>query len=329
MGRRRPVPPDVEFPISPAEAPLPLLIILVVIWAVLGKPFYMVAPDEVGVVTTFGRMTSEAGPGLHFKFPRPVQRAYTPRVREAKRLEVGFRTVDAGPPASYRDPSNSREMRAEAEMLTGDENMVMSSLIVQYQVRNAHDYLFNLPDPDGALHDLVQAVERQVVGDRPIDDVLTVGKTEIQQEMHTRLQELADRYGIGVTVIAVKLQDVQPPPEVAGAFKDVATAKEDRSQIINKAEGYKNEQLPKARGEAARMLRDAEAYRETRIANAQGDVARFLALAAEHAKAPEVTEKRLYLETMATVLKRARKTIVDKEAGVLNLNQLQPAGGTP
>ena len=329
MGRRGSVPPpNIQLPFKPSELPFPLLLGLLVVWGLVGRPVFKVDPDAVGVVTTFGKVTSEVGPGLHFKLPAPFQGVLIPKVLEAKRLEVGFRTISPGPPARYEDPSTSRAMRAEAEMLTGDENIVSSSLIVQYSIKDAQAYLYNVPDQEGALHDLVQAVERQVVGDRPIDDVLTTGKTEIQQDIEDRLQELADRYGLGVRIITVKLQDVQPPAEVAAAFKDVATAKEDKSRIINTAKGYANEEIPKARGHAARLNREAEGYREQRIAEAEGDVARFLALATEYNKAPAVTRQRLYLETMATVLPRARKTILDKDAGVINLNNLQGTGGS-
>lgn len=327
MGIRREDLKDITLPFKPGELGLPMLIVVLVLWAALGQVVYRVEQDEVGVITTFGEVSSVVGSGLHFKLPRPVQHVQTPRVTEAKRIEVGFRTVDAGPPARYEDPSNSARMREEAEMLTGDENIVRSSLIVQYQIRDAHAYLFNVPDPEGTLHDLTQAVERQVVGDRPIDDVLTVGKSEIQLEVQQRLQALADLYGLGVRIITVQLQDVQPPQEVAAAFKDVATAKEDKSRIENLALGYANEKEPRAKGEAARLILEAEAYRATRIAEAEGDVARFIAVAEEYQKAPEVTRERLYLETMRTVLPRVKKTILDSDAGVINLNDLQAAGG--
>ena len=323
MGRRESEPLNISLPFKPSEAGVPLLIAILVIWAALGQPVYKVGPDEVGVITTFGKVTDQVDPGLHFKLPAPIQAVYKPKVTEAKRIEVGFRTVHPGPPARYEDPSNSPKMRAEAEMLTGDENIVSSSLIVQYQIKDAHAYLFNVPWPAEALHDLAQAVERQVVGDRPIDDVLTVGKTDIQRDIQDRLQELADLYGLGVHIITVKLQDVQPPREVSAAFKDVATAKEDKERIINTAKGYANEKIPGARGAAARLISEAEGYRQARIAEAEGDVARFVALATEFNKAPEVTRNRLYLETMQKVLPRVRKTILDTDTGVLNLNNLQ------
>lgn len=327
MGLRREDLPNIRLPFKASEMGMPMLIVLLVMWVALGRTIYKIGPDERGIITTFGKFTADMPPGLHVKLPAPIQRVYMPTVQETKRIEVGFRTISAGPPAVYRDPTNNAQMRAEAEMLTGDENIVSSSLIVQFRIKDAADYLFNVPFPEATLHDLSQSVERQVVGDRPIDDVLTTGKTEIQLEIQTRLQELADLYGLGLQIATVKLQSVQPPQEVAAAFKDVATAKEDRSRIINQAKGYANEKMPQARGEAARLLREAEGYRETRVAQAQGDVARFIALAQEYEKAPAVTRRRLYLETMQSVLPRVRKTILDSDTGVLNLNNLQAGGG--
>ncbi len=318
---------DIRLPFKASEMGLPLLVGLLLLWGVLGQPIYKVEPDERGIITTFGKFTSDVPPGLHMKLPAPIQIVYRPKVQETKRIEVGFRTIESGPPARYRDPINDPRMRAEAEMLTGDENIVSSSLIVQFRIKDAPAYLFNVPYPEAALHDLAQSVQRQAVGDRPIDHVLTTGKTEIQLQIQTRLQELTDLYGLGLHIDTVKLQSVQPPQEVSAAFKDVATAKEDRSRIINQARGYANEKIPQARGEAARLMREAEAYRQTRIAQAEGDVARFMALAAEYKKAPEVTQQRLYLETMQRVLPRVRKTILDENSGVINLNNLQATAG--
>ena len=327
MGKRTDDLRDFQLPFKPSEAGLPVLIVVLVLFLAYGRPVFRVNQDERGIITTFGKFTEDVGPGLHIKLPAPIQRVYKPKVQETKRIEVGFRTVSVGPPAVYRDPTNNAQMRQEAEMLTGDENIVSSSLIVQFRIKDAAAYLFNVPFPEATLHDLSQSVERQVVGDRPIDHVLITGKTEIQVDIQSRLQELADLYGLGLHIVTVKLQSVQPPQEVAAAFKDVATAKEDKSRIINLARGYANEEIPKARGEAARLMREAEGYRKTRTAQAQGDVARFLALAEEFAKAPEVTRQRLYLETMQMVLPRVRKTILDKDSGVLNLNDLRMGRG--
>jgi membrane protease subunit HflK len=313
---------DININISPPTAVIIVVALLVLVWFIFGGPVYVVGPDEEGVIQTFGEYSSSTSPGLHFKMPWPIQTVKLPKVTEIKRLEIGFRTIRQGPPAQYIDASNDTRMLREAQMLTGDENVVNSSMIVQFKIRDSIAYLFNVKNPEETLHDLAEAAERQVIGNRPIDDVLTVGKTEIQIEIAEKIQSMADLYGVGVTILAVQLQDVQPPREVADAFKDVATAKEDRNRIINTSRGYQNEQIPKARGQAAQLLREAEGYERERVARAEGDVARFLELAEEHRKAPSITEERLYLETMKSVLPRFRKVIVDEEANLINLNQL-------
>jgi membrane protease subunit HflK len=313
---------DLKINMSPSTLGIAILVLLLLVLFIFGGPIYIVGPDEEGVIQTFGKYTSSNPPGLHFKFPWPIQTVKLPKVTEVKRIEVGFVTVSQGPPAVYRDADNDPRMLKEAQMLTGDENVVNNSMIVQYKIRDSIAYLFNIEDPEGTLHDLAEAAERQVVGNRPIDDTLTGGKMEIQLEIAEKMQSMADLYGVGVQIIAVQLQAVQPPREVADAFKDVAAAKEDRSRIINISLGYQNEEIPKARGNAAKLLREAEGYERERVARAEGDASRFLALAQEYQKAPSITKERLYLETMKSVLPRFRKVIVDEHANIVNLNQL-------
>ena len=317
---------QIKINISLPKFVLAALVILLLLWFIFGGPIYIVGPDEEGVIQTFGKYTSSNPPGLHFKFPWPIQAVKLPKVTEVKRIEVGFKTVSQGPPAVYRDADNDPRMLKEAQMLTGDENVVNNSMIVQYKIRDSIAYLFNIEDPEGTLHDLAEAAERQVVGNRPIDDTLTGGKMEIQLEIAEKMQAMAELYGAGVQIIAAQLQAVQPPREVADAFKDVAAAKEDRSRIINISLGYQNEEIPKARGNAAKLLREAEGYERERVAKAEGDASRFLALAHEYEKAPSITRERLYLETMKSVLPRFRKVIVDEHANIVNLNQLVSPG---
>jgi membrane protease subunit HflK len=313
---------DININISPPKAIAIIIGLLLLVWLIFGGPVYMVGPDEEGVVQTFGKYSNSTSPGLHFKLPWPVQTVSLPKVTEVKRLEIGFRTIRQGPPAVYIDAHNDARMLKEAQMLTGDENVINSSMIVQYKIRDAVDYLFNVKNPGGTLHDLAEAAERQVIGNRPIDDALTIGKTEIQFEIAEKIQSLADLYGIGVNIIAVQLQEVKASKEVSASFTDVATAKEDRDRIINTSRGYQNEQIPMARGKAAKLMREAEGYERERIAMAEGDVARFVALAEEYDKAPSITKQRLYLETMKSVLPRFRKVIIDEDASIINLNQL-------
>ncbi len=304
---------------------------LVAMFFVLGKPAYTVAPDEEGIVLTFGRYTKTTRPGLHFKWPWPIQTVERPKVSEVKRLEFGFRSMTRGTQTTYQDFSDNSLLLHEAQMLTGDENVVNVSMVVQYRIDNSLHYLFNFESPsavESALQDIGEAALRQVVGDRPIDHVLTTRKFEVQSEVERKMDELSDLYQMGVSIVAVQLQDVKPPRQVEAAFQEVATAREDREQIINVARGYENERIPTAEGEAQSMLLEAEGYKTARIAEANGDVARFKAIAAEYASAPEVTRARLYLETMSEVLPKMRITIVDEATGIVTLKSLG-GGGLP
>jgi membrane protease subunit HflK len=205
-------------------------------------------------------------------------------------------------------------------MLTGDENIVDAEVIVQYKIKDAGDYLFNVKDPEGTLRDAAEASIRLVIGQNTIERVLTVGKHEIQEQIATMLQDVMDRYDSGILITAVKLQDVSAPKPVIAAFKDVASAREDKNRLINQAKGYQEDVIPKARGEAERIIREAEAYKEKRIREAEGEAARFRKILQEYRKAKLVTKKRLYLETMEGILPHIRKVVIDKRSGnILNL----------
>jgi membrane protease subunit HflK len=209
-------------------------------------------------------------------------------------------------------------------MLTGDLNIVSSEFIVQYRIKNAEEYLFNAKDVETVLRDAAEAAKRQVVGDKVIDYVLTVGKAEIQEEVRTLLQEIMDNYKAGIHIVAVQLQDVEPPKPVIGAFKDVASAKEDKDKFINQAEAYRNEVIPRAQGEAQKLLNEAQAYKEEKINRAKGEADRFTKILEESKKAEDVTRKRLYLETMESVLSGMDKFIIDsKNNSSLNILELK------
>jgi membrane protease subunit HflK len=213
-------------------------------------------------------------------------------------------------------------------MLTGDEQIIDAQIILQYKIKNAANYLFNvrqLEGSQGTLKDAAEVALRQVVGKRPIDDVLIKEKLQVEIDIRELLQGIMDRYESGIRIAEVKLQTVQPPKEVASAFSDVVSAKEDKDKLVQQAEGYKEDVIPKARGEARRIVLEAEAYREEKIRRADGDVAKFLAVLAEYEKAKEVTRTRLYLETMEQVLPGIKKYIIDSETsdGVLKLLPLQ------
>jgi len=298
--------------------------LVVFLWFVLGGPFYIVDPEEEGVILTFGRYTSIAGPGFHFKWPWPVQVVYKTPVNIVQRIEIGFRTLSDDPP-SYISFVNDKDMLAEAQMLTGDENIIDCAIIVQFRISDVTDYLFNVRDQIGTLRDISEASTRFVVGDNAIDAVLTTGKLEIQNRIMTMIQEISDEYNMGVNIIAVQLMDVQPPQPVSAAFKDVATAREDMQAYINEAESYRNQQIPQAQADSVEKVNSAMGYSAGRVNKALGEAFRFTAVAEEYRKSPGVTATRLHLETLAALFDSVTVTVVDESAGALTHYNL--AGG--
>ena len=269
----------------------------VVLWLLSG--IYIVNPDEQGVVLRFGRYDRTVDPGPHYALPAPFETVYKPQVTQVLRSEVGFRSV--GQSSTFQQ-GQVRTIAEEASMLTGDENIVNVQFSVQYKISDPVQYLFNVSAPTALVRTAAEAAMREVIGNSEIDSAITDGKLKIQSEATQLLQQVLNRYGAGIQVIAVQLQDVHPPKEVIDAFKDVASAREDKSRIINQAEAYRNELLPKARGQAAAMKNQAEAYSATRVRHAEGDAERFDALRVEYDKAPKVTKQRLYYETMEDIL---------------------------
>tara|TARA_B100000941_G_C28418618_1_gene507532 strand:+ start:49 stop:1020 length:972 start_codon:yes stop_codon:yes gene_type:complete len=298
---------------------LPTIGIAIIIWLLLG--LYSVGPDEVGVVQRFGKYNRVVGSGLNYHIPYPIETVKTPKVTEVKRIEIGFRTVGK---------NQYRTIEQESLMLTGDENIVDAELIVQYKIKDPIDYLFNFIGPELTLREASEASLRTVIGRHNIDEALTSGKLMIQEETKELLQIILDKYETGVIVVAVQLQDVSPPKQVIDAFKDVASAKEDKNRMINEAEGYRNDVIPKARGQAQAMIRESEGFRESRIKRAEGDVAKFKAIVKEYTKAKEVTKERLYLEAMEEILPGIDKYIVPngEDGNLLNLLNLTGTKGT-
>jgi len=297
---------------------LPIAGIALVLWLLTGV--YIVGPDEVGVVQTFGKYSRAAQSGLNYHFPYPIETVSTPKVTEVKRIEIGFRTV-----------GNKQYQTVEREslMLTGDENIVDAEMIVQYRIKDPVAYTFNFIEPELTVREASEASLRTVVGRHNIDEALTSGKFMIQEETKELVQSILDKYSTGILVVAVQLQDVSPPEQVIAAFKDVASAKEDKNRMVNQAEGYRNDVIPKARGEAQARIREAEGYKQARIARAEGDVAKFSAILKEYRKAKGVTETRMYLETVEEVLQNKEKIIVpDGEGGgnLINLLNLKAKG---
>ncbi len=313
-GGKGPTPPDLDQFVEKLRnfrSRLPGGTILVVlglaVWILSG--IYIVAPDEVGVVKRFGQMAYTTDSGPHYHFPYPIETVLRPKVTQVRRLEVGFRTISQGQPAKYQS------VPQESLMLTGDENIVDVQFIVQYKVKDAPEFLFNVADPDKTVRDASEASMRQVVGKNKIDETLTTGKFRIQQDTKDLLQETLDLYKAGISVTAVQMQDVHPPQAVIDAFKDVASAKEDKNKFINDAQGYQNDILPKAQGRAAEIVNQALAYSETVINKSKGDASRFTQILAEYNKAKDVTEKRLYIETFEDVLRNSSKVIVGEQVG--------------
>ncbi len=317
MSRKRIIIGDQEITL-PAIGVLPILGIALILWLLSGV--FVVGPDEVGVVQTFGRYSRVAQSGLNFHFPYPIETVHTPKVMEVKRVEIGFRTVGN---------NQFRTIEKESLMLTGDENIVDAELIVQYKIKDAVNYLFNFVEPVLTVREAAEASLRTVVGKHKIDEALTSGKYQIQEETKELLQSILDKYETGILVVAVQLQDVSPPKQVVAAFKDVASAKEDKNRMINQAEGYRNDVIPKARGEAQAMIREAEGFKEARVKRSEGDVAKFKAMLTEYKKAKDVTRKRMYLETMEEILPNIGKYVVPGGDGgnLLNLLNLNTKGG--
>lgn len=276
-----------------------VVLAVVVVWLLSG--IYIVNPDEEGVVLRFGKYVDTVQPGPHYHLPYPIEEVYTPKVTQVQRIEVGFRSL--GTNASFQQGQN-RVLPEEASMLTGDENVVHIQFSVQYQIKNSVEYLFNVTNQAAVVKNAAEAVMREVIGNSLIDSALADGKLKIQTEAAILLQELLDRYKVGVRVLNVQMQSVLPPKEVGDAFKDVASAREDKIRLINEAEADRNETLPKARGLAAEIINQANAYKESRILNAEGESRRFLAILEEYKRAKDVTRQRMYLEAMEEMLSR-------------------------
>ncbi len=272
--------------------------------------YYQVEPDQVGVVLRFGKFVRTAEPGPHFKLPFMESVEKVPVQRQLKQ-EFGFRTQQAGVQSEFASPP---EAQAEAVMLTGDLNVANVEWIVQYKVQDPYLYLFKLRDVTGTLRDMSEATMRSVVGDRSVTEVLTIGREEIQIEAKDELQALCDRYEMGVEILQLVLQDVNPPQEVRAAFNEVNQAIQEKERAINEAYAEYNRVIPEARGRANQAIQSAEGYKTQRVNRAEGDVARFENLQAEYEKAPVVTRTRLYLETLGESLPKAGKRIlVDDE----------------
>ena len=313
IKEKHPAPPWAKFI-------LPSLVVIMAI-VVLYQGFYTVDSGEEAVVLRFGKhVETVITSGLKWKIPF-IDQVYKAKVSEVKRLEFGFRTVKEGAFAEYED------VLAESLMLTGDENLINVETIVQYRIVDIERYFFEVTRAEEALRVAAEATIRRVIANHPMDAALTEDKLDIQQEVRDDLQSICQDYHLGIAITAVQLQDVFPPVEVNDAFKDVASAREDRTSYINQAETYANEKIPLARGNAAAAINLAEAFKEKRIAEATGDVALFNSILAEYKQGKAVTRTRLYLEMMEEILPNIQVYIVDERGNTLKWLPMQGGGG--
>lgn len=290
-----------------------LLLGVLLLWSAL----FQVKTEEVGVVLTFGKYTRQADPGLHLKWPYPIQTVDKVPIQRQLKQEFGFRTERAGVRTRY----SQNEIIGESLMLTGDLNVAMVEWTTQYRVNDPYKYLFKVRNQRETFRDMNEAVMREVIGDRSVNEVLTIGRQEIASEVERLLQEMCIQYENGIKIEQIVLQDVNPPNQVKPAFNEVNQAQQEKERMINEARSEYNRIIPRASGEAEQTIQQAEGYATDRVNRAKGDVVLFKELLAAYKKAPEVTRRRIYLETMLAVYPKVKQKIVlDKDlTGVIPL----------
>jgi len=284
------------------------LVILIALWAFSG--LYRVLPDEQGVVLRFGKFVSTTQPGLNYHIPYPVETVLTPKVTKVNRIDVGFRSAsDTGRTSAVADVSE------ESLMLTGDENIVNIDFSVFWVIKDAGKFLFKIQSPVVTVKAAAETAMREVIARSRIQPILTEGRSKIEIDTQNIMQGLLDEYESGIQITQVQTQKADPPDEVIDAFRDVQAARADMERSKNEAEAYQNDVIPRARGDAAKILQEAEAYKKKVVAQAEGEASRFLAIYSEYKLAKQVTQERMYLETMERVLADIDKVIIDKKAG--------------
>ena len=288
------------------------------IWLVTG--FYIINQGERGVVLRFGKKAEITDAGLRWHLPFPLETVEKVNVEKVSTIEIGYR--------SNRSGGGKSKVPKEALMLTEDENIIDIEFAVQYKIKDAGEYLFNLRDPETTIAQATESAVREVVGKSTLDFALTEGRDQVSRSARELLQQILDRYKMGVQIVTVETQKAQPPDEVKSAFDDAVKAREDEQRLKNEAEAYANDVIPRARGGAARLMQEAEGYKASVIARADGDARRFSQIANEYVKAPGVTRERLYLETMEQVLSSTTTIFIDQKAGnnliYLPLDKLVP-----
>jgi modulator of FtsH protease HflK len=301
----KPILPD--GPGLPGSVPIIAAIILAAAVAVFSFTF-RVNPDELGVVTRFGKVTRQEPAGLHFRMPYPIDQVHLPKVTRQNIVEIGVTTRGLAGGAS--------SVREEGLMLTGDENIVDVTLVVLWRIEDALKYLFNIRNPDTTVQEVAESAMREVVGRSDLQPILTVARLRTEQAVQKLMQDVLDRYGAGIRVDRVQLLKADPPAQVIDAFRDVQAAATDKETLQNQAFAYAGRIVPEGRGEAEAILQRAKGYRQQTVAEATGQAARFVKVLDEYTKAPDVTRKRLYLETMERVFGSADKIIVDSNSVV-------------
>ena len=319
---------DQNTPFDFSQFQLPKIEMRTIRWIVVGilifilgfSSFFTVNPEEVGVILRFGKYTRTANPGMNFKLPFGIEAVTKVPVERQLKLEFGFRTE------AQRDRSRSstRAYQRESLMLTGDLNASEVEWIVQYRIADPYKFLFKVRNTTETFQDMNEALMREVIGDRSVNEVLTIGRVEIAHTVTEKLQDLCNQYETGIKVEQVVLQDVNPPDSVKPAFNEVNEAQQEREKLINQARSEYNKVIPKSRGTAARTIEEARGYAIERVNQARGEATKFSAVFKESSKAMEVTRQRIYLETMNEILpKVGRKLITDeKTTGIIPLFQL-------
>ena len=300
--------------------------ILALVGLGLWTSYYTVPSDSVAVVQRFGKYKKEVPPGLHFKLPLGIDRATIVPVKRQLKQEFGFTTPGANDP--YQSP-RLRSGQRETQMVTGDLNAALVEWVVQYRISDPVKFLFEVREPSETLRYVSESVMREVVGDRTVDEVITIGRQEIESEALTKMQALSTKYAMGISIDQVQLKNINPPKPVQESFNEVNQAQQEKEKLINEARRDYNKVIPLAEGEKDQRIREADGYRLKRINEAEGDAARFSALLAEYTKAPEVTRRRIYVETLQDVMPGIRsKIIVDEQThGILPLLNLDAQKG--
>jgi len=310
------LPPEVRKYLPQIKKILLILFLVIISWSA----FFQIEPEEVGVITRFGKYVREVDPGLNFKVP-VLERVYRVPVERQQKEEFGFRTLSAGIQSQFTKSGTADE----SLMLTGDLNLADVEWVVQYRIDDPYSYLFKVRNPVNSLRDISEASMRQIVGDRTVNEVLTVGRTEIANKVLEEIQQICIEYSLGIKIEQVVLQDVNPPDPVKDAFNAVNQAQQEKETLINQAKSEYNKVIPRASGQADETIQKSEGYATERVNNALGEASRFNALYYEYIKAPEVTKRRIYLETMEkTIPKLGNKIITDKNGNnILPLLQMQ------